>query len=623
VSHKVARRAAGGAPEPTRSADPTASSSSRSASRGTGPHAALGPRGADVPASAAGTLGALTDAANASDRAMLDEARARVSRATGEALPDVPLVRAGPLPGGALAVMQDGQVHVGDGFEHQTADRKRRILAHEVAHVAQREKGASEGHTGGDAEGDAETVARAALSGGHAEASVGLTHGAHPYTERTTSSATGTFATIVATKGWLQQGVKLPSEVKKLQSTLAAQGLYTKGVDGDFGSFTHAAVEAFQRKNGLFVDGKVGPKTAAVLDKAGGAPATSAPTTSPAPAAPTSVASMVTKYGSIAYKCRYPDAVKAVQTRLRDLGYYRDTIDGDFGPITLAAVKAFQTAQRLEVDGVVGPITAGRLDAARATTPTPAPAAPSSGDAAGVLARLGQLEANAGNRSRYDAIYANPGGQAVKDYHNAHAGENGNRQKSGAYANPDLLGFDVLSGFVASGAWDGLDEAQKSAFGRGMEQIGSFYGGAPWQGGIDSGYTFNPSGATGADLYDNGYVKQRDGLVGKWECSSLSSYIAGTRREDTRQMMGHAVAPDWDAARADPSKIPTMFPVGTILVRGSSDAQGDWSGHSKSVMGWSGGQLITMEAEGSGTFVHAQLQTLDELERAGFKVIRP
>lgn len=572
-------------------------------------------------------LGALTDAASASDQALLDEARARVGRATGGPLPDVPLVRGGPLPGGALAVMQDGEVHVGDGFERQTADRKRRILAHEVAHVAQRQKGASEGHTGGDAEGDAETVARAALSGGHAEASVGLTHGAHPYTERTTSSASGTFASIVATKGWLQQGVKLPTEVKKLQSTLAAQGLYTKGVDGDFGPFTHAAVEAFQRKNGLYVDGKVGPNTAAVLDKVGGSPATSTPATAPAPAAPTtstSITSMVNRYGSIAYKCRYPDAVKAVQTRLRDLGYYREAIDGDFGPITLAAVKAFQTAQRLEVDGVVGPITAGRLDTARGNAaPAPTPTTPGTSNAAGVLARLGQLEANAGNRSRYDAIYANPGGQAVKDYHNAHAGENGNRQKTGAYANPDLLGFDVLSGFVSSGAWDGLDDAQKAAFGRGIEQVGSFYGGAPWQGGIDSGYTFNPSGATAADLYDNGYVKQRDGLVGKWECSSLSSYIAGTEREDTRQMMGHAVAPNWDAARADPSKIPSMFPVGTILVRGSSDAQGVWTGHSKSVMGWSAGQLITMEAEGSGTFVHAQLQTLDELERSGFKVIRP
>jgi peptidoglycan hydrolase-like protein with peptidoglycan-binding domain len=572
----------------------------------------------------------LTEAAGETDHALLDEARARVGRATGTPLPEVPLVRSGAQPGGALAVMRDGEVHVGDAFDAQPADRKRRILTHEVVHVAQREKGRQEGHTGGDAEGDAESVARAALSGGQAEANVGLTHGTHPYTERTTSSATGTFASIVATKGWLQQGVKLPSEVKKLQTTLAAQGLYTKGVDGDFGPFTHAAVQAFQSRNGLLADGKVGPKTAAVLDRVGGAPATSSPTTSPAPAAPAtsgSVTSMVQRYGSIAYKCRFPDAVKAVQTRLRDLGHYREVIDGDFGPVTLAAVKKFQAEQRLEVDGVVGPITAGALDRARssaAPTPAPAPAAPSTtSSAAGVLARLGQIEANAGNRSRYDAIYASPGGQAVKDYHNAHAGENGNRQKTGAYANPAVLGFDVLEGFVSGGAWDGLDDAQKAAFGRGMEQLGSFYGGAPWQGGIDSGYTFNPSGAGSADLYDGGYVKQRDGLVGKWECSSLASYVAGTEREDTRQMMGHAVAPDWDAARADPSKIPAMFPVGTILVRGSTDAQGKWTGHSKSVMGWSGGQLITLEAEGSGTFVHAQTESLDALERVGFKVIRP
>jgi Putative peptidoglycan-binding domain-containing protein len=38
------------------------------------------------------------------------------------------------------------------------------------------------------------------------------------------------------------------------------------------------------------------------------------------------------------------DSVRAVQKRLKELGYYKGSADGDFGPATEAAVKAFQKA---------------------------------------------------------------------------------------------------------------------------------------------------------------------------------------------------------------------------------------------------------------------------------------
>ena len=47
-------------------------------------------------------------------------------------------------------------------------------------------------------------------------------------------------------------------------------------------------------------------------------------------------------------------AVQTLQTRLNVWGATL-TVDGNFGPATLAAVKAFQTAQNLTVDGIVGP----------------------------------------------------------------------------------------------------------------------------------------------------------------------------------------------------------------------------------------------------------------------------
>lgn len=54
--------------------------------------------------------------------------------------------------------------------------------------------------------------------------------------------------------------------VKKLQQTLNGKG-YKLTEDGDFGNKTEAAVKAFQKANGLEVDGEVGPMTWGVLLK--------------------------------------------------------------------------------------------------------------------------------------------------------------------------------------------------------------------------------------------------------------------------------------------------------------------------------------------------------------------
>ncbi len=53
--------------------------------------------------------------------------------------------------------------------------------------------------------------------------------------------------------------------------------------------------------------------------------------------------------------------VSALQTELKNGGYYNGEIDGDYGPDTEAAVRAYQAAHGLTVDGVAGAETWGNI----------------------------------------------------------------------------------------------------------------------------------------------------------------------------------------------------------------------------------------------------------------------
>jgi len=56
--------------------------------------------------------------------------------------------------------------------------------------------------------------------------------------------------------------------------------------------------------------------------------------------------------------------VAEVQKMLRKLGYYRNRVDGKFGPRTEIAVRSFQSDKGLPVDGIVGPQTIFELQVA-------------------------------------------------------------------------------------------------------------------------------------------------------------------------------------------------------------------------------------------------------------------
>ncbi|MFC7484925.1 peptidoglycan-binding protein [Luedemannella flava] len=59
-------------------------------------------------------------------------------------------------------------------------------------------------------------------------------------------------------------------------------------------------------------------------------------------------------------------AVRTLQTNLNKVMKSGLTVDGQFGPATETALKAFQTRYKLEVDGIYGPKTAAMMKAALA-----------------------------------------------------------------------------------------------------------------------------------------------------------------------------------------------------------------------------------------------------------------
>lgn len=134
--------------------------------------------------------------------------------------------------------------------------------------------------------------------------------------------------------------------VKTLQEKLNAKGFNSGNVDGIFGAKTYAAVTAFQKANGLGVDGIVGKLTWGKLY--GVSPAMPVETT-------TVVGRPTVSYGSRG------DAVRKLQELLNALGYDCGSVDGIFGSKTKAAVLAFQKANGLAADGIVGSLTWGKL----------------------------------------------------------------------------------------------------------------------------------------------------------------------------------------------------------------------------------------------------------------------
>ncbi|MFJ2025891.1 peptidoglycan-binding protein [Streptomyces sp. NPDC087897] len=100
---------------------------------------------------------------------------------------------------------------------------------------------------------------------------------------------------------------------------------YGLAVDGAYGSVSVDAVKRFQRSEGLTADGQVGPAT----------------------------------WPKLVYTLRQGGSgshVRALQAALNKRGAAL-AVDGGFGSVTTTAVRAYQSVNRLAVDGEAGPVT--------------------------------------------------------------------------------------------------------------------------------------------------------------------------------------------------------------------------------------------------------------------------
>ncbi|MEK7511297.1 MAG: peptidoglycan-binding protein [Patescibacteria group bacterium] len=176
------------------------------------------------------------------------------------------------------------------------------------------------------------------------------------------------------------------AEVTQLQLTLFQFGYSTAAPNGVYSETTAAGVRALQKKYGLPETGTLGAQTRAILNPF----IARNPTTS---AARPSVAPVISSVPSVSATAPLAvgargTAVLELQQKLLVLGFFGDTPTGYFGPITRAAVMAFQAAKGLEQVGFVGPRTRALLATVSTTAPTATDS--TSADAARVASALSE-----------------------------------------------------------------------------------------------------------------------------------------------------------------------------------------------------------------------------------------
>ena len=127
--------------------------------------------------------------------------------------------------------------------------------------------------------------------------------------------------------------------VIEVQTLLNTYGYYTGNIDGKFGKSTENALKLFQSRNGLVADGIAGYKTLTVLRDGA------------------NVVKKMDKIPAALTTGKFGDSVENLQMDLANALFYAGEINGLFTPSVERAVREFQAAAGLVVDGKYGPKT--------------------------------------------------------------------------------------------------------------------------------------------------------------------------------------------------------------------------------------------------------------------------
>ncbi len=148
-----------------------------------------------------------------------------------------------------------------------------------------------------------------------------------------------------------------PPALRAVQDRLHAQGAYAGAVDGNWGQDSQTALQQFQQSHGLQSTGQINAATAQALglDPSQLLQLATTPEQQPKPV----------PLG--------PDAIRNIQGRLRQLGYYQGGLDGQWGPGTQAAVTALQQSRGIQPTGQLNPATVSAMGLDPRNPGAPAP----------------------------------------------------------------------------------------------------------------------------------------------------------------------------------------------------------------------------------------------------------
>lgn len=170
-----------------------------------------------------------------------------------------------------------------------------------------------------------------------------------------------------------------PPPLADVQRALQEAGFDPGPVDGRMGRRTRSALKAFQSTKGLKPTGEVNRETWGALQALNPEPSiklasaarkpqrpvkteavslplqeSDTPETTEAGEALSSTNKEDTRAAIMEYRLRSSDRIKKVQLALTQAGFDPGPVDGELGSRTDQALRAFQKAQGLESDGVVG-----------------------------------------------------------------------------------------------------------------------------------------------------------------------------------------------------------------------------------------------------------------------------